>query len=317
MLNYFKSKDISVYPSSLRAGTEQEVQEIFNPESRIATEDNINSRINAITTDRCFLISYTATSKPKLDADSTIKVCMAGYVFEIGSLKNVALANLYLKVKVKNFTAVKNNVDYNLPSLINQETGSDKAALDYGGTVGDEDSWEFRGLSWQNNANKSADEYILHLTDNSGNILPTAFGRINASDIFVDSNDSKLLSEFFDGQGLKFDVDAKWWGQPFSNDIKGDLTNAGNIIPETNKTKNLGDVNHYWDKLFVNRIITSNNPDGNIGMFNKEVQTGVYASQNIYLAGGVPTAGQTIYNGKAAPSNSLGNVGDIYIQWQD
>ena len=55
---YLNSKDVTVYPSGLRSGAERSSDKlIFNPESRISTEANANSRINAITSGRSFVIS--------------------------------------------------------------------------------------------------------------------------------------------------------------------------------------------------------------------------------------------------------------------
>jgi hypothetical protein len=102
--NYFKSRDVRVFPSSFR-GTYNNTT-TFDPEARLNTEANfIAPKISG--NKASYIVNYN-TNK--------IKFVLGGYYFEINNITDYDLNDKYLNIKLREFTIAENQNDANKDS---------------------------------------------------------------------------------------------------------------------------------------------------------------------------------------------------------
>ena len=345
---YLNSKDVTVYPSGLRSGAERSSDKlIFNPESRISTEANANSRINAITSGRSFVISDSIEA-----GNRVMEVALHGYVFKLtlsseehlSKFSNKICANIKLrdiasKVETDDYSAV-----YSLPSLVNIEanksgTSAVPAPLDIAEETYDEagqklpydvSDYKFYGIVLSEEKLADCDYTLCILEkDSSGNwIVPAgSWGKLTTRDIIYkegtagDGSDNKTLNDLLDFEGnmvaTKLEPGADIWGQHF--DGTADITNVpvgdstGMYRPGTTDYVE-GDIGSKLNPY--NNIYASNLNIGgtDIGHDGGSVAA---ANQIMYLRDGIFVSGMSFSAGTTPPDDAEGNIGDFYIQYQD
>lgn len=132
----------------------------------------------------------------------------------------------------------------------------------------------------------------IHFTDSRNNLGGQAFFRsvyINGGTETLDAE----WTEFITSKNIeKQSVDSantlstprKLWGQDFdgSEDVSGDLSNVGNIIPTTNNTFKIGEsANRQWENVFSREVTVD-------GITIKKSETGVlYIDGTLAVSGGV------------------------------
>ena len=101
--NYFKSRDVRVFPSSFR-GTYDNTT--FDPEARLNTEANfIVPKMSG--NKASYIVKYTT---------NTISFVLGGYYFEINNLTDYALNGKYLNIKLRDITIAENQAANNKDS---------------------------------------------------------------------------------------------------------------------------------------------------------------------------------------------------------
>ena len=95
-MNYFKSKDVRVFPCSYRGNYEKDSGSVtFDPEARLNTESNLISAGGKLGLKENYLIEKT---------DNVAKFVICGYYFEISNINSYddQLSNKRLFVKLTN-----------------------------------------------------------------------------------------------------------------------------------------------------------------------------------------------------------------------
>lgn len=97
--NYFKSRDVRVFPSSFRGTYDNTTT--FDPEARLNTEANfIAPKIAG--NKASYIVNYNANK---------IKFVLGGYYFEINNLNNYKLSDKYLNIKLRDVKIAENQDD--------------------------------------------------------------------------------------------------------------------------------------------------------------------------------------------------------------
>lgn len=190
-LNYFKSKDVRVFPSSFRGTFNETIS--FDPESRLNTEANfIAPKISG--NKASYIVDYTKTE----EVITSIKFVLGGYYFEIKNLNSYSLNDSYLHIKLRNIKIADNQQADNKDSerittvLGPWGTNTDNI-LDYLDT--ENKISYFTGLKIsEENADSNAAASIK---------LLDADGNINQEAILVDLDHGKGENTLLHGVGLK------------------------------------------------------------------------------------------------------------------
>ena len=192
-LNYFKSKDVRVFPSSFRGTFNETIS--FDPESRLNTEANfIAPKISG--NKASYIVDYTKTE----EVITSIKFVLGGYYFEIKNLNSYSLNDSYLHIKLRNIKIADNQQADNKDSerittvLGPWETNTDNI-LDYLDT--ENKISYFTGLKISEENTDSNAAASIKLLDADGNI--------NQEAILVDLDHGKGANTLLHGVGLKAD----------------------------------------------------------------------------------------------------------------
>ena len=184
--NYFKSKDVRVFPSSFRGTYDNTTT--FDPEARLNTEANfIVPKVNG--NKASYIVNYNT---------NTIKFVLGGYYFEINNLTDYDLQDKYLNIKLRDITIAENQ------ELENKDSERKTYLLD----------------TWEDNSDHtldilSSDSSVSYFTGLKisaispetaayANIkILTADGSINQEAILVDLDHGTGENTLLHGEGLK------------------------------------------------------------------------------------------------------------------
>jgi hypothetical protein len=187
--NYFKSKDVRVFPSSFR-GTYDDT--IFDPEARLNTEANfIGPKING--NKASYIVNYNT---------GTIKFVLGGYYFEINNLTDYNLSDKYLNIKLREVTIAENQNTDNVDSerktalLDTWEEDNSDHVLDFSVSLDSGDPvYYFSGLKISTISPESTAYASIKLFDTDGNI--------NQEAVLVDLDHGIGANTLMHGVGLK------------------------------------------------------------------------------------------------------------------
>lgn len=219
--NYFKSRDVRVFPSSFR-GTYNTTT--FDPEARLNTEANfIAPKISG--NKASYIVNYT-TNK--------IKFVLGGYYFEINNITAYNLNDKYLNIKLREFTIAENQNDANKDSerrtsLLDTWEENNDHILDY---LDSEDSISyFSGLKISSISPESVAYASIKLFDAEGNL--------NQEAILVDLDHGKGANTLMHGVGLTADTINQTVFGTYNNNKVDTLFEVGKGSSETNKNNAL------------------------------------------------------------------------------
>lgn len=125
MPQYLESTKVKLFPSAYRGNNSGAGSKLYNPESRVPSEDNLTNMIQGLTNRDGFVIS-------KADDLSSVRFVLKGYLFDIDLSDNIwvsglpagssIFASIQVAPKVSGGTTDATNTTYTLISLTNQET---------------------------------------------------------------------------------------------------------------------------------------------------------------------------------------------------
>lgn len=125
MPQYLESTKVKLFPSAYRGNNSGAGSKLYNPESRVPSEDNLTNMIQGLTNRDGFVIS-------KADDLSSVRFVLKGYLFDIDLSDNIwvsglptgssIFASIQVAPKVPGGTTDTTNTTYTLISLTNQET---------------------------------------------------------------------------------------------------------------------------------------------------------------------------------------------------
>ena len=111
--NYFKSRDVRVFPSSFRGTYDNTTT--FDPEARLNTEANfIAPKIAG--NKASYIVNYTTNTINSKKFITAIKFVLGGYYFEINNLNDYNLSDKYLNIKLRDVKIAENQDDDNKDS---------------------------------------------------------------------------------------------------------------------------------------------------------------------------------------------------------
>lgn len=216
--NYFKSKDVRVFPSSFRGTYDNTTT--FDPEARLNTEANfIVPKISG--NKASYIVNYNT---------NTIKFVLGGYYFEINNLNNYDLKGKYLNIKLRDITIAENQNANNKDSerktsLLNTWEANSDHVLD---VVDTEDSISyFSGLKISAISSESTAYASIKLFNSEGNI--------NQEAILVDIDHGAGENTLMHGIGLTADTTNQTVFGTYNNNKADTLFEVGNGSGETNK----------------------------------------------------------------------------------
>lgn len=344
---YLKSNKVKVYPSALRSGTDTTENSVrFNPEANLGVEENRNSRINALTDYRSFIIE--APDLQNSPESYKFKVCLEGYVFDlyidknyIEQLKDDGALKVNLNIKagslLSKVTDDKNvfTSEYNFYHLLNMKENLSKdsdftsasldISTDLAGDNATEDEYEFQGIALSNDILEGSSSSLCILirddTSQDFRINEGGFGKFttkdiiyNLGDINIDGSTNHTLNEIIDNNGVaaaakKLDHLVEIWGHQTDFAQEGDSEPSPIINGDL---KNVGNIipNPEGGPYDIGQ---PDNPFGNI-YANTVIADSIQfknsnvaaANQIMYLNEGQFTEGMTFYHGKVDP-NTLSN----------
>ena len=219
--NYFKSRDVRVFPSSFR-GTYNTAT--FDPEARLNTEANfIAPKISG--NKASYIVNYT-TNK--------IKFVLGGYYFEINNITAYNLNDKYLNIKLREFTIAENQNDANKDSerktslLETWEENNDHIldSLDSEANISYFSGLKISSINPENVAYAS-----IKLFDAEGNI--------NQEAILVDLDHGTGENTLMHGVGLTADTTNQTVFGTYNNNKADTLFEVGKGSSETNKNNAL------------------------------------------------------------------------------
>ena len=184
-----------MYPSALRGGTDNTRQTtIYDPQSRIGTESNLNSSVNRLTIDGSFVIDDNVAS------DGTLRFSLHGYYFKANvneAISNLSNPNeLWASINVQ---SIGNTSDaYKIECLIAQDGSSQ---------ILDEND-KFKGLKFYDSQpiGLGDGQYALKLLSKSNNsyIVPATSYLRYSSDML--SVNGKPLDEIITANSDKVNI---------------------------------------------------------------------------------------------------------------
>lgn len=220
--NYFKSRDVRVFPSSFR-GTYNNTT-TFDPEARLNTEANfIAPKISG--NKASYIVNYN-TNK--------IKFVLGGYYFEINNITAYNLNDKYLNIKLREFTIAENQNDANKDSerktsLLETWEENNDHILD---SVDSEDNISyFSGLKISSISPENVAYASIKLFDAEGNI--------NQEAILVDLDHGKGANTLMHGVGLTADTINQTVFGTYNNNKVDTLFEVGKGSSENNKNNAL------------------------------------------------------------------------------
>lgn len=345
---YIKSSSVRMYPSALRGGTDNAQQTmIYDPQSRIGTESNLNSSVNRLTIDGSFVIDDSIAS------DGTLQFSLHGYYFKanvneaLSSLSNPS--ELWVAITIQ---SIGNTSDaYKIECLIAQDGSSQ--ILD--------DNNQFKGLRFYDSqpTGLGDGQYSLKLLAKSGSsyIVPaTSYLRYSSDMLSVNGKPLDEIITTDNSNNVNIDTSTINITKSMSanyiycNNVhgdKGDLINgvakkAETLTDSNGNTLNAGNnSNPVYLKdgklAALNVLSVDHGGTGQTNLNNVKVGSasnadvatrwttgskgGVYQSGNetvattIYLSSGSPVEGVTIWASPNSPGSSFGKNGDIWFKY--
>lgn len=216
--NYFKSKDVRVFPSSFRGTYDNTTT--FDPEARLNTEANfIVPKISG--NKASYIVNYNT---------NTIKFVLGGYYFEINNITDYDLNDKYLNIKLRDFIIAENQDADNKDSerrtsLLDTWEANNDHILD----SSDEDTniSYFSGLKISSISPEEAAYANIKLFDAEGNI--------NQKAILVDLDHGSGENTLMHGVGLIADTTNQTVFGTYNDNKADTLFEIGNGSGETNK----------------------------------------------------------------------------------
>lgn len=345
---YISSNNVWMYPSALRGGTDSTTQTtIYDPQSRIGTESNLNSAVNRLTIDGSFVIDDSISS------DGTLRFSIHGYYFKANV--NEAISNLSNPNELWagiNIQSIGNtSAAYKIECLIAQDGSSQ---------ILDEND-KFKGVNFFDTepTGLGDGQYKLRLLVKSGNdyIVPaSSYLRYDTNMISVNGTPLNEIIETDTSGNINITTDNLVLNKTltankiYSNNIEGDkgnilngvATKAINITDASGNNKTIGSTskpvylnNGQLNEVSVIEVTKGGTGKSNLndvkvgGASNADVSTkwttgsagGVYQSGNetvattIYLSSGAPREGVTIWASPNSPNNSTGKNGDVWFKY--
>lgn len=297
--NYIDSGSIKVFPSTYR---------INYPAGKFTSENNFVNIINSI-------VDYNGADGYVIDFDESVdggrfRIVIHGYYFDFVLPKdNWKDTNIYAGIVVENHNEEKRTVG----ALVNFNNQS-ATELDSAGSTP-----QFQGLylstseiTTPTDAKFSSKQYSLYTLQivSNGNIINTT--KLSASSIKYGSGATAT--------DMASKIDTK----------QDNITPDGDLsfVTEDNKLKlklNTTDYVHYSEQKNINSagdyLLKTDDTGHLVTVSDKTVgkkastENNALVSQNVYLLKGQIAKGHAIYASTDSPSDSVGEVGDIWFKY--
>lgn len=278
---YISSDQIWMYPSALRGGTDNTTQtDIYDPQSRIGTESNLNSSVNRLTINGSFVIDS------EISSDHTLRFSIHGYYFK-ANVKSIYEAlnapnEIWAAIKIESIGDTSDA--YKIECLIAQD-GTAK--------ILDNDS-TFMGVKFYDSEPSLSDgEYCLKILVKSGSdyIVPaTSYLRYSSDMLSVGGKPLDEILKYDDINGVQMSLD----NLNVNNTLNATTTNCNNINGSLSSVVN-GIANS------AVRLTDSANNAENVGT----------ESRPVYFMDGMPTAINTLAVGYGGTGKS--NLNDVKV----
>ena len=278
MASHYYSNKVRVFPSTNR---------YIYPQGKLTSENNFVNIINSITDYKDYVLDY---------ANGVFKVIIHGYYFEV---ETSIIANLYFSILIET-TEYGQLVSWNSDGQLDS-------------------SGNFCGLATSINAPPQWPDWIDQAHHNT---------KYRMYSLNVTDGTSKLINKwrfttdasYFKGlRTLTDDLDKRQYKLKAGSGIADISNNFGDNtvrINDTEMTKLNGLVNKGSKTTFVyfDNNGVAQPSDATVG--GKSNKNGVISTADIYLNGGTLTKGRTVYASTSDPSNTVGEVGDIWLKYQ-
>ena len=220
--NYFKSRDVRVFPSSFRGTYDNAMT--FDPEARLNTEANfIVPKMSG--NKASYIVKYTT---------NTISFVLGGYYFEINNLTDYALNGKYLNIKLRDITIAENQ------AASNKDSERKTSLLDTWEADNNNDHildslesniYYFSGLKMSSISPETTAYASIKLFDDEGNI--------NQEAILVDLDHGTGANTLMHGTGLQANSANQTVFGTYNENKTNTLFEVGKGSSETNKANAL------------------------------------------------------------------------------